>query len=321
MNKRTYYIFLFLFLLASTFSDAQLKQSPAFKVIPLGVRGGLDESNLSAYLVAAGGTNDYICLDAGTLHHGIEKAIASHLFTGSVDEVLKHHIKGYCISHGHLDHLSGLILNSPSDSSKYIYALPSVIKVLQEKYFTWQGWANFTNEGDKPALGKYKYVYLEAGKDTILHHTGLRVIPFSLSHGNPYESTAFLISNQDNYLLYLGDTGADEIEQSDKLKKLWMAVAPLLKNHRLKAIFIEVSFPNEVPDKALFGHLTPRLLMKEMEVLNTLSEGNLLHTNIYITHRKPCADCEERIQQQLETENKLNLQLVYPQQGVLTELF
>jgi len=68
-----------LVLWVNTSIDAQQKQSPAFKVIPLGVRGGLDESNLSAYLVAAGGTNDYICLDAGTLHHGIEKAIASHL--------------------------------------------------------------------------------------------------------------------------------------------------------------------------------------------------------------------------------------------------
>ena len=321
MNKRTYYIFLLLFLLAGPFSDAQQTPIPAFKVIPLGVRGGLDESNLSAYLVAAGRSNDYISLDAGTLYQGIEKAIDNHLFTGSIDAVLKHHIKGYCISHGHLDHLSGLILNSPNDSSKYIYALPSVIKVIQDKYFTWQGWANFTNEGDKPALGKYKYVYLEAGKDTILHHTGLQVKAFSLSHGNPYESTAFLICNMDNYLLYLGDTGADEIEQSDKLKKLWTAVAPLLKNNSLKAIFIEVSFPDEVPDKALFGHLTPRLLMKEMELLNTLSEGNVQHTHIYITHRKPCTDCEERIQQQLESENKLKLQLVYPQQGVLTELF
>ena len=321
MHKKSFLIFLIFFVFINTCLEAQQTQRPAFNVIPLGVRGGLDESNLSAYLVAAGGSNDYICLDAGTLHHGIEKAIDGHFFTGTVDDVLKHHIKGYCISHGHLDHLSGLILNSPNDSSKYIYALPSVIKVLQEKYFTWQGWANFTNEGDKPALGKYKYVYLEPGKDTILHHTGLSVKAFSLSHGNPYESTAFLISNQENFLLYLGDTGADEIEQSDKLKKLWMAVAPLLKNNSLKAIFIEVSFPNEMPDKALFGHLTPHLLMKEMEVLNTLSEGNVQHTHIYITHRKPCADCEERIQQQLEAENKLNLQLVYPQQGVLTTLY
>ena len=58
-----------------------------------------------------------------------------------------------------------------------------------------------------------------------------------------------------------------------------------------------------------------------MEVLNTLSEGNVQHTRIYITHRKPCADCEERIQQQLEEENKLKLQLVYPQQGVLTTVY
>jgi cAMP phosphodiesterase len=33
---------------------------------------------------------------------------------------------------------------------------------------------------------------------------------------------------------------------------------------------IEVSFPNEQPDKSLFGHLTPRLLMNEMTTLSKL---------------------------------------------------
>ena len=33
--------------------------------------GGMDESNLSSYLVAAAGSGDYIALDAGTLNAGI----------------------------------------------------------------------------------------------------------------------------------------------------------------------------------------------------------------------------------------------------------
>ena len=47
-----------------------------FKVIPLGVKGGLDESNLSAYLVAASGSAQFICLDAGTIYKGLELAAA-----------------------------------------------------------------------------------------------------------------------------------------------------------------------------------------------------------------------------------------------------
>jgi hypothetical protein len=58
-------------------AHAQIKSAASFKIVPLGVKGGIDESNLSAYMVAAAGTNNYICLDAGTLHYGIEKAISN----------------------------------------------------------------------------------------------------------------------------------------------------------------------------------------------------------------------------------------------------
>ena len=37
-----------------------------YKIIPLGVKGGLDESNLSAYLVAKKGTENYICFSSSS---------------------------------------------------------------------------------------------------------------------------------------------------------------------------------------------------------------------------------------------------------------
>jgi cAMP phosphodiesterase len=92
----------------------------SFKVIPLGVKGGIDESNLSAYMIAPQGSDAYVCLDAGTLHYGIEKAIQAKLLRGTSAEVLKKNIKGYLISHAHLDHLAGMIINSPDDSTKAI---------------------------------------------------------------------------------------------------------------------------------------------------------------------------------------------------------
>jgi cAMP phosphodiesterase len=91
-------------------------QSPAFTVVPLGVKGGLDESNLSSYLVAQAGTTHYIALDAGTLYSGIRKAIERGALPGPGSMVLREYITAYFISHPHLDHVAGLILNSPDDS-------------------------------------------------------------------------------------------------------------------------------------------------------------------------------------------------------------
>ena len=59
---RTY--ILYLLLLGACLSVGRAQS--VFKVIPLGVEGGNDESNLSAYAVAVNGTDAYVCLDAGT---------------------------------------------------------------------------------------------------------------------------------------------------------------------------------------------------------------------------------------------------------------
>jgi cAMP phosphodiesterase len=307
----------FLFCISLVVSKAQIQNiKTGFTIIPMGVKGGLDESNLSAYLVAANGTTNYISLDAGTINSGIQKAIEKKSFTEtSPEEIQKKYIKAYFISHGHLDHLAGLVLNAPNDIAKPIYAFPSVIDVLKNNYFTWKSWANFASEGEKPILNKYTYQALIASKELQIPNTELSVTAYSLSHVNPYESSAFLVRNANDYLLYLGDTGADTVEKSNKLAELWNVVAPLVKAAKLKAIFMEVSFDNSMPDKALFGHLTPKLIMQELNKLNDLSEGKLKNTTIYITHIKPCTNCEETIKQQIKEGNQLGLHIAYPVQG------
>ena len=286
-----------------------------FKVIPLGVYGGSDESNLSSYMLSSKNSNNYICLDAGTLHAGIAKAIEKKSLSGNINYILKNDIKGYLISHPHLDHVAGLIINSPDDTSKNIYALPFCINIISEKYFSWQSWANFGDAGEKPLIKKYHYVALP-DSEIALSNTNMYVKAFELSHSNPYKSTAFLVRSNSSYILYLGDTGADSIEKSSRLGELWQYVAPIIAQQKLKGIFIEVSFPDEQPKDKLFGHLTPSLLYDEMKKLAILSgQKNLAKVSVIITHIKPIANNEAIIKRELKQENQLNLQLIFPQQA------
>jgi cAMP phosphodiesterase len=309
---------LFVFLLFPVLAFAQVKPAASFRIVPLGVLGGADESNLSAYMLAPKGSDNYICLDAGTVHYGIAKAVANKTFTAPIDVVLRQYIKGYFISHAHLDHLAGMVINSPDDTSKNIYGLKSTLETIKTHYFTWESWANFADNGGAPQLKKYHYKALEPGSETAIDNTEMQVQAFPLSHSN-LTSTAFLVGNKDNYVLYLGDTGADEIEKSQNLYNLWAVVAPLVKVKKLKAIMIEVSFPNEQPDKSLFGHLTPRLLMNEMAVLGQLAGVSLRGVNVIVTHLKPPYSSIIKIKAQLKASNKQGLNLVYPQQGKALE--
>jgi 3',5'-cyclic-nucleotide phosphodiesterase len=307
------YFFSLTFCLSATIYSAQ----NSFKVIPLGTYGGGDESNLSSYMAAPQNSENYIALDAGTIRSGIEKAIQKGNFKqNSALQVIQQNIKGYLISHAHLDHVSGMILNSPDDTKKSVYTLPSVEKIITEKYFSWESWANFTDAGEAPRLNKYKMVNLDDGKEIPITDTEMYVTAFPLSHVNPYESTAFLVRHNGDYLLYLGDTGSDSIEKSNKLENLWKQIAPYVNDQKLKGILIEVSFPNEQPDKSLFGHLTPKLLEQELNVLNGFCQPGKLHNvPVIITHLKPVDDNIEKIKKQLKEKNALGIKYIFPVQG------
>ncbi|MDR0229371.1 MAG: 3',5'-cyclic-nucleotide phosphodiesterase [Flavobacteriaceae bacterium] len=304
-------ILLSLLLLQGMVSYAQ-----KLELIPLGVYGGGDESNLSAYLVGVENTNSYISLDAGTIRSGINKAIEHNVFKTTTEIVLKDYIKGYFISHGHLDHLAGLIINSPEDSSKRIYSLPFVAEVFKNNYFTNASWANFGNEGESPILNKYTYTKLQPQQPFQIEGTTLTGELFELSHVNPQKSSAILLRHNDNYVLYFGDAGADRVEKTDKLYTIWEYIAPLISNGNLKTILIEVSFPNSQAENKLFGHLTPNLLTEELSKLATLAGQNTLEQlNIIVTHLKPSGQQIDTIKKELLSNNPLKVNYIFPEQG------
>lgn len=289
--------------------------SQTFEVVPLGVYGGDHEDNLSSYLVGKYRANAYLALDGGTINAGIRKAIALKTFDVSADKVLRNYIKGYFISHGHLDHLAGMIINSPADATKSIYATAKMIDVLKEHYFINDTWANFGSEGVSP-IRKYQYKRLKIGQIDTVANTDMTIQVFDLSHVNPMKSSAALITVGDTSILYLGDTGADRIEGVKNLENLWLSVAPVIKLKRLKALMIEVSFPNAQPEKSLFGHLTPNLLNEELGKLASITGKEVLQgLNVVITHIKPVSDNIEVIRRELIENNVYQVNLIFPEQG------
>ncbi len=291
-------------------------QAQNFSLVPLGIYGGEQEDNLSSYLVGTPEDSTFICLDAGTVNTGIRKAIQLKSLHGTTETVLRDQIKGYFVSHGHLDHLAGLIINSPADSKKDIYAMSPVLQIMQNHYFINDTWINFADQGQKPILGKYHYNELQEGKEIPASQTPFYLTAYELSHVNPYKSSAVLVRNNTHYLLYLGDTGADRIENSDRLNNLWTTIAPLVRKKQLHTILIEVSFPNSQPEKQLFGHLTPNLLVEELEKLKEKTgQKNLENLHVVVTHRKPTGDNPEIIKKELLDNNPLKIQYIFPEQG------
>ncbi|HSW71763.1 MAG TPA: 3',5'-cyclic-nucleotide phosphodiesterase [Gammaproteobacteria bacterium] len=293
-----------------------VSSSSHFTVIPLGTSGGQFDSNLSSYLISATQSGHWIALDAGTTCSETYKIGFST------------NIQAYLLSHAHLDHISGLVICSPIDSSKNLYGLDTTINYLRDNIFNWQIWPNFADDGALPLLNQYHYVRMATGNPIEIPNTGITATPYPLSHGilyngSHYPSTAFLLESGGYYFLYCGDTGADTLENSNDLQNLWISIAPLIQQNKLTAIFIEVSYTNTQPDNLLFGHLSPKWLLKELHALASLVNPDnpslaLKGLRVVITHIKYTPtnpNVSSDIFNYLTKNNDLGINFIIPTQG------
>ena len=302
-----------------------------FEVVALGVEGGLDDGNLSAYLLRRQGDRDYLALDAGTLLPGIRQALRRGAFDGAggddslaaAGRILRQSIAGYFISHAHLDHVAGLLIASPDDTGhKPVYALPDTLDALSRDYFNWSAWPNLSDRGAPPALGRYLLTAEPAGRGFAIAGTSMQATLYPLAHDRVV-SSMLLACSAGACLAYFGDTGPDALAHGDRLAAVWRALAPLVRRHALDGIVIEISYPDDVPDGRLYGHLTPRWLLRELGRLQQMAggAGSLRGLPVAIVHVKPSLEAGRHpralIAAQLQAGNRLGVRFMLPRQGDL----
>lgn len=84
-----------------------------------------------------------------------------------------------------------------------------------------------------------------------------------------YDSSAYFIRDiaTGKEVLIFGDIEPDSVSFSPRNKRVWSEAAPKIVAGQLGAVFIECSYDDSRSDDTLFGHLTPRYVMEELQVL------------------------------------------------------
>ncbi|KAI0602851.1 cAMP phosphodiesterase class-II [Biscogniauxia sp. FL1348] len=209
-------------------------RSPALQVIVLGCGGGPQEHNVTALLVrsvkSGWARGSIVALDAGvhlsaitrileeTQPKGLGTDIAPLPYTlntgpfaglelpfaspaANAGYITRHLIDTYLITHPHLDHISGFVINTagfPGARPKRLAGLPSTIAAFKTHIFNNVIWPNLTDEnngaglvtytrlveGGSPALGEGD------GKGYLEVCDGLTVKIYSVSHGHCIERHA-----------------------------------------------------------------------------------------------------------------------------------
>ncbi|CAG8909678.1 unnamed protein product [Penicillium egyptiacum] len=165
-----------------------MAEKAAFHVIVLGPTGGPREDSVTGILVRSTSTkwssNSVVAVDAGTLLAGIIRLLERYIpecrddqgmmtsgpFQGlelpystaqaNAAHVFREIIGAVLITHPHLDHISGLAINTPileaGNGPKPVAALPSVLSALKNHMFNDVIWPNLSDEDGGAGLLTYQ---------------------------------------------------------------------------------------------------------------------------------------------------------------------
>lgn len=204
-------------------------------------------------------------------------------------------IKGYYVTHPHLDHIASLVLDSPliygspESTCKTIWGLPFTTKAIESHIFNDSIWPNLIRGGGQRLQIESLTSQLTSINPTFSH---IEIVPFQISHGkgaglprhNIY-STAYLFrdKNTDHCILIFGDFEPDSDEPL--LASLWSYLASSVPFHKIKAIIVECSSP--MATKELYGHLCPTTLVNELAHLQkAYGHAQEPDMDVIITHVK-----------------------------------
>ncbi|KAJ5673407.1 Cyclic-AMP phosphodiesterase class-II [Penicillium longicatenatum] len=167
-----------------------MADSPSFEVIVLGPTGGPCEDRITGLLVRSKSTDwshgSVVAVDAGTMLAGIINILRPHIsssknsraksvlkegpFKGlklpfataeaNAAHIFREVIGAFLITHPHLDHVSGLAINTPiieaGSGPKPVAALPSVLAAIKNHVFNDVIWPNLSDEDGGAGLLTYQ---------------------------------------------------------------------------------------------------------------------------------------------------------------------
>ncbi|KAL7666956.1 3',5'-cyclic-nucleotide phosphodiesterase [[Candida] zeylanoides] len=214
-------------------------------------------------------------------------------------------VNNYLITHPHLDHIAGLVINSAGYKDgirKAVHGCPSTVTALQDHIFNGVIWPNMPSFD----IIRLQPHYFE---DKFSIGDNFEVASFGLSHGRVknglcpamncnrrpsrfqtdqpivplarcadaaasttqnYESTAYLITYtpEARSVLIFGDFESDLVSQAGHNLLVWQSVAPLVVSNTLAAVVLECSTnASPSPTTEHYGHLMPLHLILELKQL------------------------------------------------------
>ncbi|MBO0719677.1 MAG: 3',5'-cyclic-nucleotide phosphodiesterase [Blastocatellia bacterium] len=205
-----------------------------FKIVP-STRDGRHQL-LTTYLI-----NETLAIDAGAIAIGL-----------SVEEQLR--LRSIIITHAHLDHIFSLplyltdLFDEIRDPIK-LYATPADLEAVQQHLFNHRVWVTLETlmNGHKDLISFHP---IKSAEPFVTE--GLKITPIPVSH--TVLTHGVLVEDEECALLFTSDTG--------KTDRIWKIARDCAK---LRAVFIDISFPNRLTDLARVScHHSPSTLLEEM---------------------------------------------------------